>query len=67
MRKDVEKPLGEWNRCEVTCQGNAISVRINDVLANEGAGAEPSKGRIILLSEGAEIHFRQIEMQPIGR
>ena len=67
MRKDVEKPLGEWNQCEVTCRADTIRVLVNGVPVNEGAGAGPSKGRIILLSEGAEIHFRQIEMQAFDR
>lgn len=67
LRKDAEKPLGEWNQCDITCRGGTIRARINGVLVNEGADAEPSKGRIILLSEGAEIHFRKIEMKALKR
>jgi hypothetical protein len=67
LRMDVEKPLGEWNQCEITSRGGTIRPRINGVLVNEGADAEPRKGRIILLSEAGEIHFRKIEMRPLER
>ena len=63
--KDIEKPVGEWNRYEITCRGNEIELRINDRLVNRGTGAESVKGSIILQSEGAEIHFRNITLEPL--
>jgi 3-keto-disaccharide hydrolase len=66
MKKSgVEKPIGEWNQYEITCKGNTIKLVVNDVLQNEGAHAESDKGKILLQSEGAEIHFRNIELIPI--
>jgi len=65
IEKDTDKPLGEWNLCEVTCAKDTIRVRINGKFVNEGTNASPSKGRIVLLSEGAEIHFRNIELTPL--
>jgi hypothetical protein len=61
----VEKPIGEWNQYEITCKGNTIKLVVNDVLQNEGAHAESDKGKILLQSEGEEIHFRNIELTPI--
>jgi hypothetical protein len=66
MKKSgVEKPIGEWNQYEITCKGNTIKLVVNDVFQNEGAHAESDKGKILLQSEGAEIHFRNIELIPI--
>jgi hypothetical protein len=58
----VEKPIGEWNEYEITCKGNTIKLVVNGVVQNEGAHAESNKGKILLQSEGAEIHFRNIEL-----
>jgi hypothetical protein len=35
------------------------------VFQNEGTHAESSKGKILLQSEGEQIHFRDIELTPI--
>src|SRR5438876_3153565 len=64
--KDVEKPIGEWNQYEITCQGDTIKLVINGKLVNEGTNAELTKGKILLQSEGAEIHFRNVELKPLG-
>jgi hypothetical protein len=61
----VEKAIGEWNQYEITCKGDTIKLVVNGVLQNEGTHAESSKGKILLQSEGAEIHFRNIELTPI--
>jgi len=61
--KTVEKPLGEWNQYEITCQGNTIKLVVNGQLVNEGTDAEATKGKILLQSEGAPIEFRNIEIK----
>ncbi|GBD36416.1 hypothetical protein HRbin36_01540 [bacterium HR36] len=65
LKDDVEKPLGEWNRYEITCDGPTIRLVINGQLVNEGTDAEATKGKILLQSEGAEIHFRNIFLTPL--
>jgi hypothetical protein len=60
-----EKPLGEWNQYEITCQGDTVRLVINGQLVNEGTECEVRMGKILLQSEGAEIHFRNIELKPI--
>ena len=37
----------------------------NHVLVNEGKNPEVPRGRICLQSEGTEIHFKDIELQPL--
>ena len=63
--KDVEKPLGEWNKYEITCKGDAATFVINGQTVNEVKNAGRSKGKIALQSEGAEIHFRNVRLTPL--
>jgi hypothetical protein len=55
-----EKPLGEWNECEITTAGGAIAVSVNGYKANEATGGALKKGRIALQSEGSEVQFKDI-------
>jgi hypothetical protein len=64
--KKVEKPVGEWNEYEITCKGDTITLKINGELVNEGKNAEKTRGKILLQSEGAEIHFKDITLTPLG-
>ncbi len=64
-QESAEKPPGEWNTLRVRCDGDKITVWVNDTLMNEGAGLSVTKGAICLQSEGAEIHFRKVELTPI--
>jgi hypothetical protein len=63
LKDGVERKLGEWNEYEITCKGNSIRLVINGQLVNEATDAELTKGRILLQSEGAEIHFRDVELK----
>ena len=63
--KDVEKPTGEWNRMEIVAKGDKVSITVNGVLVNEAFNVVPSRGRIQLQSEGAEIFFRKVELEPL--
>lgn len=64
-KDEIEKPLGEWNQYEITCKGSSVTLVVNGHEVNSGTDAELSKGRILLQSEGAEIHFRNIELKPL--
>jgi hypothetical protein len=59
----VEKPFGEWNQYEITCKGGDVILKINGKQVNQGTGGELKSGRIALQSEGAEIHFKDIEIK----
>ena len=66
LKDGVEKPVGEWNQYEITCKGGAIKLVINGHLVNIGTESELTRGKILLQSEGAEIHFRNVELKPIA-
>ncbi|AWM38423.1 hypothetical protein GobsT_34360 [Gemmata obscuriglobus] len=62
---DVEKKLGEWNECELTCSGGDITFTVNGVKVNEGKNGNLKKGRIALQSEGVEVHFKDIVIKSL--
>jgi 3-keto-disaccharide hydrolase len=64
-KEDVDSPLGEWTRLECICSGKRITVVVNGVTVNECYNVYPSAGKILLESEGFEIHFRKFELQPL--
>lgn len=64
-KNDVEKPVGEWNLLECEVKGDEITVYLNGVLVNKATDVKPSRGRIQIQSEGAEIFFRRVELFPL--
>jgi hypothetical protein len=64
-KRDVEKPVGEWNRLECIADGAALTVILNGVTVNRAVVARPSKGRIQIQSEGAEIFVRRVDLIPL--
>jgi hypothetical protein len=64
-KKDAEKPSGEWNTIEVICDGDKITNIVNGVVVNEGIEASVTRGKILLQSEGAEVFFRKVEIEPL--
>jgi hypothetical protein len=65
--QDAEKPHGEWNTIEVMCEGGKITNKVNGLVVNEGLDASVTRGRILLQSEGAEIHFRKVDLYPLTK
>jgi hypothetical protein len=63
----AEKPEGEWNVYEIVVDGPSIVVHVNGKKVNETRGAAVLPGRIALQSEGGEIHFRKVELVPLGK
>jgi hypothetical protein len=64
---DVERPVGEWNVLEADCDGASVAYKVNGVGVNAGTNANLTKGRILLQSEGAEVFFRKVELQPLRK
>lgn len=60
--KEVEKPLGKWNRIECIVTGREITIYVNGTLVNHAIDVKPQKGKIQIQSEGAEIFFRRIQL-----
>ena len=63
----MEKATGEWKRQEVICDGDTIKNIVNGKVVNYGTKSSHTFGKIQLQSEGAEIHFRRVEMLPVKR
>jgi len=66
-RQDVERPIGEWNRAEIVCDGNSVVYWLNGTKVNEGTNGTYREGSLLFQSEGAEIFFRRIELHPLKR
>lgn len=71
---DAEKPTGEWNKVEVYALGDTAVHVVNGVVNMilyhssqlDGSSLTPLKqGKIQLQSEGAEVFYRNILIQPI--
>lgn len=60
---DAEKPAGEWNALEAVVDGATITQTVNGKLVSKATGCEVVAGKILLTSEGTEIHFRNIELK----
>ncbi len=65
-KDDVESPLGEWTRVECVCEGRNITIKVNGVTVNSCRDAFPSSGKILLQSEGFELHVRKFELHPLS-
>lgn len=61
----VEKPFGEWNQYEILCKQGNVTLKVNGKEVNVGTNGALTSGRIALQSEGAEVHFKDIELAPV--
>jgi hypothetical protein len=63
--KKAIKPVGEWNREEVTSKDGVMTCTLNGVVVTTGNGADPDHGAIGWQSEGAPIAFRNIQIKEL--
>ena len=63
--RDLEKPIGQWNRYEIIAKGQNLDVFLNGVLVNRVRNVKPYKGKIQIQAESAEIFFRRLDLIPI--
>jgi hypothetical protein len=73
---DAENPSGKWNTLDLYCHGDTsihvINGKVMMILYNEkqldnGQELPLTKGKIQIQSEGSEIYYKQIKIQPIDR
>jgi hypothetical protein len=64
-KNDIEKPLGEWNSLKCIAIDGRLTIFLNGVLVNSATEVRPSKGKIQIQSEGAEVFFRRVDLNPI--
>ncbi len=64
-QKAAVRPVGQWNRAEVTCRGGTIISRLNGVEVARGERARVVPGPIGWQSEGKPIRFRDLRIKPL--
>ena len=71
---DAEKPSGEWNSIDLyvsadtsvhVVNGQVTMILYNSRQAGEGGALPLTRGKIQIQSEGAEVYYRNIRLQPI--
>ena len=71
---DAEKPTGEWNTIDLYCKGDTCVHVVNGVVnmilyhsrqSDNGTEASLKKGKIQLQSEGCEVFYRNIKIEPL--
>ena len=55
----------EWNRYEIVCKGDTITVTLNGILVNRGTDASVTRGTIGIQSEGVPLQFRTVAIKPL--
>jgi len=65
LAADPEKPLGEWNTCDIVCRGDTIEVTINGVLQNKITKCAPAAGKIGFQLEGTPYELRNVRVAPL--
>ncbi len=63
--ESAEKPVGEWNTCELICSGNSVKVYVNGKLMNETTESTVTSGKIGFQSEGAPFEVRKVYIEPL--
>ena len=66
--KSIERrcrPAGEWNYYDVVCVDGVVKLSVNGKFVNGVSKASIKKGYLCLESEGAEIHFRNIQIMEL--
>jgi len=61
----AENPVGEWNRYEIVLDGTRLDLTLNGKTVNSVTAADVVAGHVGLQSEGGEVHFRRVELQPL--
>ena len=63
--ESAEKPVGEWNTCELICSGNSVKVYVNGKFLNETTESTVTSGKIGFQSEGAPFEVREVYIEPL--
>lgn len=63
--KDVESPGLEWTRIEAVANGDRLTFSVNGQVVAAATESSFTSGKIMIQSEGAEIYFRRIDLEPL--
>ncbi len=61
----TEQEPGQWNSMEIELRAGTLRVRVNGRDVNSAEGCEITGGPVGLQSEGGEIHFRNVVIEPL--
>jgi hypothetical protein len=61
-----EKPLGQWNECDIVCRDGSIECTVNGVLQNRVTGCRPASGKFGIQLEGTPYELRNIVLTPLN-
>lgn len=62
---DSEKPVGEWNACDIVSRDGTVEVTVNGVLQNRVTQVSPASGRIGFQLEGTPYELRHVSLTPL--
>ena len=62
---DSEKPVGEWNSCDIVARDGVVEVSVNGVLQNRASALAPGAGRIGFQLEGTPYELRRVTLAPL--
>lgn len=60
-----EKPVGQWNSCDVVCRGDTVECWINGVWQNRATRVSAASGGIGLQLEGYPYELRNVVLAPL--
>lgn len=64
---DSERPVGEWNACDVVCRGSVIEVTINGAAQNRVTGVSAAEGKVGFQLEGTAFELRNVSITPLTK
>lgn len=59
------RPTGQWNRYEITCQGEILQVKLNGVLITTATPIKNHQGHVGIQAEHGLLEFRKIDITPL--
>jgi 3-keto-disaccharide hydrolase len=65
--QDVESPAAQWTHLEAVVENGNLTYYVNGKLVNAATNSSFTQGRIMLQSEGAEIYFRRVDLEPLDK
>jgi len=63
--KDVESLPTEWTHLEAIVEKGNLTYYVNGKLVNQASESTFTEGKLLFQSEGAEIYFRRIDLEPL--
>jgi hypothetical protein len=59
------RPTGEWNHCEITCQGETMQVKLNGTLITTCTSIKNLSGHVGIQAEHGLLEFRTINLRKL--